>query len=221
MSDPNPLKIGFALYPDFALIDVMGPFQVLGFTAPPHPELLLVAETLAPVTSFPRVTVTPTATFADCAQLDILVVPGGADPQAPTTDQALLDFVRKQAPGVKYLLSVCVGALIVGAAGLLEGKLATSHWASLGSLGQYPGVVVAGGYPRYVVDGNLITTGGLSSGLDGAIALVAMLRGAEEAKAVELALQYAPKPPFVSGDPDQAEPQTIALAYSIFDHLMS
>jgi cyclohexyl-isocyanide hydratase len=220
MSYDTPLKIGIPIFHNFALIDVMGPLQLLGFMAPPHPQIQLIAKSTELVRGFPNVVVKPDATFADCGRLDVLVVPGCADPQAPLADDELVAFVKDQGSTARYVLSVCVGAYIAAKAGLLDGKLVTTYWGSLGSLARmFPSLLIAGGYPRYVVSGNVITTGGLSSGMDGAVALIAMLRGAEEAKAVTLAVQYAPKPPFASGDPEQAEPQTISLANSILSQL--
>ena len=220
-----PLTFGFPLYPGFALIDVMAPVQVFGFMPIPRPRVLLIGATGAPVVSSPAVTVTPDTTFEKCPPIDVLVVPGAPDTSAATNDPAYMSFVRERATSARYVVSICVGSLILAALDgrdktfSLKGKLVTTHWASLGTLGAFPGVTVAGGYPRYVIDGNLISTGGLSSSMDGALAVVGMLRGAEVAKAVELGLQYAPKPPYRCGDPDLADPATMANVQVLFDDL--
>ena len=230
----EPLKIGIPLFHNYALIDVMGPLQVLGSMSKPPAEIFLVAESRDPVKSVPITHVVPDTTFDDCPTLDVLVVPGGAgDFMDDDVTEAYIDFVRHQAHRVKVLVSVCVGALILEKAGLLKGQLATTHWAALGKLGEGEGVTVATGYPRYVIGQGavdktadlpqnsytLVTGAGLSAGIDQAFAVVALLAGAEEAKGVQLAIQYAPDPPYRDGDPSQASPDAFDRTFEVFKRL--
>jgi cyclohexyl-isocyanide hydratase len=197
------LKIGIPLYPTFDSLDVLGPYQV--FTYAPEIELHLVAATLNAVTSFEGVRIMPELSFEDCPQLDVLFVPGASDivsplQQGPLGKNEFLDFLVKQAKCAQLVCSVCTGALLLGAAGLLDGHMATTHWAELQTLELFP-CTVAPGYPRYVKSGNRITGGGISSGIDEALFIVSLLRGTEAAMACQLKMQYRPEPPFHAGDP--------------------
>jgi len=228
-NDTDSVKIGFALFQDYALIDVMGPLQILGSMTRPKPEIFLAAESCEKLRSGPRTLLTPDTTFDDCPQLDVLIVPGGVARAFPEEQIVgpYKDFVCQQAQGAEYLVSVCIGALILGKLGLFDGKEATTHWAALGELGTNPGLTVAGGYPRYVIQMGggpgkpkmVLSSGGLSSGLDLAFALVALLGGADEARAVQLANQYAPDPPYRDGDPTGAAPDTFTRAADVLAHL--
>ena len=211
----SKIRIGFALYPDADLLDVAGPAEV--FTAMGHGvELLLVASDLSLVNLGPF-GVQPTATFSDCPPLDVLAVPGGNGLLKAMEDPSYLGFLCAQAPTVQYIFGVCAGALIVAAAGLLDGYEATTHWSSLCCLGLFPRVTLAAGYPRYVVSGNRITTGGVSSGIDGAFALGAMLFGEQSARNAQLLIQYAPDPPYTCGDPLTADPVTMGQTALLLD----
>ncbi len=149
----------------------------------------------------------PDASFDDCPQLDVICVPGGFGINALMADETTLAFVRRQAEGARFVTSVCTGALVLGAAGLLKGKRATTHWAShhlLATLGAIP--VQA----RVVRDGRLVTGGGVTAGIDFALTLLAELAGREVAEAIELNLEYAPAPPFNAGSPETAPAATVA-----------
>ena len=142
----------------------------------------------------------------DCPPLDVVWVPG-ADPKflaEAMKNETILGFLRKQAARRNYVVSVCEGALILASAGLLDGYEATTHWAFLPCFARFPTIRVAAGYPRYIVDRDRVTGGGISSGLDEALKVIALLRGDDAAKNVQLTIQYHPKPPFQWGDPGQA-----------------
>jgi cyclohexyl-isocyanide hydratase len=140
-------------------------------------------------------------TFDDCPALDVICVPGGAGVEALMTDAGTLEFIRRQAGGARFVTSVCTGALVLGAAGLLRGRRATTHWAYHELLGIFGAVPVQ---ERVVRDGNLLTGGGITAGIDFALTLASELFGEEAAQAVQLALEYAPAPPFDAGTPFSA-----------------
>jgi cyclohexyl-isocyanide hydratase len=151
--------------------------------------------------------IVPTVTFADCPQLDLVMVPGGPGQQDLMEDEAVLDFLRKQAAGVKYVTSVCTGSLVLGAAGLLKGKRATSHWAAIEHLKPLGAIPVS---ERVVTDGNIITGAGVASGIDFALKVAAVLEGEEVARQIQLQIEYDPEPPFNSGSPKTAAPELVA-----------
>ena len=146
-------------------------------------------------------------TFADCPQLDVICVPGGLGTDDAVNDEEILAFVRKQAEAAKYVTSVCTGSLVLGAAGLLRGRPAACHWAwrdFLRSFGAVPDTA------RVVRDGNVITGGGVTAGIDFALTVVAELAGAEMAQAIQLGIEYAPAPPFNAGSPETSPPEILA-----------
>src|SRR5262249_27795104 len=143
----------------------------------------------------------PMVTFADCPQLDLIMVPGGPGQQELMEDAVVLEFLRKQAAGAKYVTSVCTGSLVLGAAGLLKGKRATSHWAALEHLKPLGAIPVS---EKVVFDGNIITGAGVTSGIDFALAVAARLEGEETARSIQLQIEYDPAPPFNSGSPRTA-----------------
>ena len=199
------LHIGLLVFPRVQQLDLTGPYEV--FASLPGGAVHLVWKTLDPLTSATGLVLTPTATFADCPSLDVLCVPGGAGVNALMRDAAVLDFVRRQAAGARYVTSVCTGALVLGAAGLLRGKRATTHWASHDLLARFGAVPVRG---RVVRDGNLVTGGGVTAGIDFALTLAAELVGREQAEAIQLNLEYAPAPPFDAGTPETAPAAVLA-----------
>ncbi len=142
--------------------------------------------------------ITPTTTFADCPQLDLICVPGGAGMNPLLNDVETLDFIRRQAKGAKYVTSVCTGALVLGAAGLLKGKRAATHWMSREMLAAFGATPVA---ERVVIDGNVITGGGVTAGIDFALKLGAEIFGPDVAKKIQLGIEYDPHPPFNAGSP--------------------
>lgn len=204
---PPALEVGLLLFPGLTHLDMTGPHEVLARL--PGARVHLVWKTTEPVRSDSGLTMVPDTTFADCPQLDLLCVPGGPGVAALMEDDAVLDFLRRQAKGARYVTSVCTGALVLGAAGLLKGKRATTHWAShdfLAALGAVP--VNA----RVVRDGNLFTGGGVTAGIDFALTIAAEIAGPEVAQAIQLQIEYAPAPPFNAGHPDIAPAPVLARA---------
>jgi transcriptional regulator GlxA family with amidase domain len=203
--------IGIPIYEGVDLLDVTGPYEMfnwvtaLGLTI----EAVLVAETRREVTSRDGLTFRPHKSFRQVGQLDVLWVPGG-DPAALKrlmTDQKrrYLDFLVRQSKAARIVASVCEGALLLAAAGLLDGYRATTHWAFVPCLKRFPKVRVVRGHPRFVVDGNRITGGGISSGLDEALRLIEILTSTEIAQSVQRTTQYYPKPPVHSVLPDAGD----------------
>ncbi|MFP3496401.1 DJ-1/PfpI family protein [Pseudomonas sp. SIMBA_059] len=193
------LQIGFLLFPGVQQLDLTGPYDVLG--ALPDVQLHLVWKDLSPVTSSTSMVFTPTMSYADCPRLDVICVPGGTGVGALMEDPQTLDFLKEQAHTARYVTSVCTGSLVLGAAGLLRGRKATTHWAYhhlLAPLGAIP--VQA----RVVRDGNVFTGGGITAGIDFALTLAAELYGEDVAQLVQLQIEYAPAPPFDAGSPDTA-----------------
>ncbi|GLU33648.1 DJ-1/PfpI family protein [Trinickia caryophylli] len=191
--------IGFLVFPQVQQLDLTGPHDVLAML--PDAKVDLVWKTLDPLVSSNGLTLTPTCTYEQCAQLDIICVPGGTGVSALLEDEQTLAFVRRQAAGARYVTSVCTGSLLLGAAGLLQGRKATTHWgfhALLEPLGAQPV------HARVVRDGNLFTGGGVTAGIDFALTIAAEVAGADEAQAIQLELEYAPAPPFDAGSPDTA-----------------
>ena len=153
------------------------------------------------------------AALTEAPQLDLLHVPGGFGQEALMDDEDVLAWVRNQAAGVRCLFSVCTGALICGAAGLLKGRRATTHWASMHLLPFFGAIPVN---KRVVTDGNLVCAAGVTAGIDGALQVAADLRGVEVAQAIQLGIAYAPEPPFNSGTPESAPPavlERVQLSY--------
>ena len=193
------LQIGFLLFPGIQQLDLTGPYDVLGSL--PDVKLHLVWKDLAPITSSTGLVFTPTITYADCPNLDVLCVPGGAGVGPLMEDPQTLDFLKAQAQTVRYLTSVCTGSLVLGAAGLLRGRKATTHWAYHHLLAPLGAVPV---HERVVRDGNLFTGGGITAGIDFALTLAAELYSEAAAQLVQLQIEYAPAPPFESGRPETA-----------------
>lgn len=198
-------RIGLLVFPRVQQLDLTGPYEV--FASLPGAEVHLVWKTTDPITSATGLVLTPTTAFADCPPLDVLCVPGGAGVNALLRDPAVLDFIRDRAAGARYVTSVCTGALVLGAAGLLRGKRATTHWASHDLLARFGAIPTRG---RVVRDGALVTGGGVTAGIDFALTLAAELVGREAAEAVQLNLEYAPAPPFDAGTPETAPPAVVA-----------
>ncbi len=196
--------IGMLTFPRLTQLDLTGPYEVLARL--PNTTVHLVGQTLEPVKTDRGMMILPTVTYADCPQLDIIMVPGGPGQQNLMEDEAVLSFLRTQARGAKYVTSVCTGSLVLGAAGLLKGKRATCHWAALEHL------KILGALPvseRVVIDGKIVTGAGVASGLDFALVLAAQLDGEEVAREIQLQIEYDPAPPFASGSPKTAAPETV------------
>ena len=202
-----PLQIGFLIFPEMMPLDMVGPFEV--FTKMPDTKLHLVWKSLAPVTVAGGLQMLPTTTFTDCPALDVICVPGGSGMNPLLNDEETLEFVRDQANGARYITSVCTGSLVLGAAGLLKGKRAATHWMSREMLSAFGAIPVA---DRVVIHGNVITGGGVTAGVDFGITLAAELFGPEIAKTIQLAIEYNPAPPFDTGAPERAGEKIVAAA---------
>jgi cyclohexyl-isocyanide hydratase len=197
-------RIGMLIFPRLTQLDMTGPYEVLARL--PDTQVELVARTRDPVTTDRGMQIVPTTTYADCPQLDVIVVPGGPGQQDLMEDEAALAFLRRQAAGAKYVTSVCTGSLVLGAAGLLKGKRATSHWAAVDHLGLLGAVPVR---EKVVIDGNIVTGAGVTSGIDFALALAAILESEAVAREIQLQIEYDPAPPFDSGSPRTAAPEVV------------
>lgn len=193
------LQIGFLLFPGIQQLDLTGTYDVLGSL--PDVALHLLWKDLAPVTSSTGLVFTPTMTYADCPRLDVICVPGGAGVGALMEDPHTLDFLKDQAQTARYVTSVCTGSLVLGAAGLLRGRKATTHWAYHDLLAPLGAIAVQA---RVVRDGNLFTGGGITAGIDFALTLAAELYSEDVAQRVQLQIEYAPAPPFDAGSPQTA-----------------
>jgi cyclohexyl-isocyanide hydratase len=201
ISQDNHLQIGSLLFEGLDQIDLTGPFEV--FSRLPASTYRVFGKTSTPVRDLRGLCLMPDAVLSEAPQLDLLHVPGGFGQEALMEDEDVLAWIRDQAAGVRCLFSVCTGALICGAAGLLKGRRATTHWASMHLLPFFGAIPVN---ERVVVDGNIVCAAGVTAGIDGALRVAADLRGAEVAQAIQLAIAYAPEPPFSSGTPESAPP---------------
>ncbi len=193
-------NIGFVIFPDLTQLDFTGPLQVLSRL--PQSATHIVAKSEAPVPSDCGLSLVPTRTFANCPDLDLICVPGGnLGVVGAIDDRETVEFVRRQGRNAKYVTSVCTGAFILGVAGLLNGRRATTHWGFTDLLPLVGATYQKG---RVVKDGNLITAGGVTSGIDFGLSLIAELAGETTARTIQLGIEYDPAPPFQSGDPDKA-----------------
>ena len=207
------LSVGSLLFEGIDQIDLTGPFEVLSRI--PNSSYSIYGVTGEPVSDIRGLRLTPDAALADAPQLDVLHVPGGFGQEALMEDEAVLGFLRRQEAGGARIFSVCTGALLLGAAGLLKGRRATTHWASLELLPYFGAIPVDG---RVVLDGDWIFAAGVTSGIDGALRLAAELRGEDAAKAIQLYMVYAPEPPFDSGTPATAPAAILdAVRHSVAD----
>jgi cyclohexyl-isocyanide hydratase len=202
----EPLQIGLVLFPRVTQLDFTGPLQV--FSSVPGAKVHLIWKRIEPVPSDSVLTLTPTVSFADCPQLDVICVPGGVGIDEMVNDQEMLDFLRRQAERAKYITSVCTGSLVLGAAGLLRGYRATTHWTATDHLAPFGAIPTK---TRVCVDRNRVTGGGVTAGIDFALTLVSIMVDRESAEAIQLRLEYNPAPPFNSGSPDTAPPEILAL----------
>ncbi|WP_188053112.1 DJ-1/PfpI family protein [Sphingosinithalassobacter sp. CS137] len=204
MAESPPLHIAFLLFPNVTQLDLTGPAQVLSRLG--HVRLDLVARTLDPVPTDSQFALLPTARFEDIATTDILCVPGGAGTVAAMEDVETLAWLRRIGGEAHWVTSVCTGSLLLAAAGLLTGYRAACHWASRHQLAWFGAEPVA---ERVVFDRNRVTGGGVTAGIDFALALTAAIRGEAHARLVQLGLEYDPAPPFDSGSPDRADAATL------------
>ena len=206
MPEQSPLSIAFLLYPEVTQLDLTGPAQFLSRLG--NAPVNYVARSLAPVPTDAGFAIVPTATFADVDAADILCVPGGISSVEVMEDEETLGWVRQVGEEAQWVTSVCTGSLILGAAGLLRGYRATSHWAWRDHLALFGAEPVA---DRVVFDRNRVTGGGVTAGIDFALALIAAIRGEAHARLVQLAFEYDPSPPFDSGSPERSTPELVAF----------
>lgn len=205
MPDLSPIRVAFLLFPNVTQLDLTGPAQVLSRLG--NVRIDLVARTLDPVPTDAGFSLLPTTSFADAAQPDILCIPGGLGINDAIDDPETMAWVAAAASTATWVTSVCTGALLLGAAGLLNGYRATAHWASHHHLAAFGAIPVK---ERVVFDRNRVTGGGVTAGIDFALALTAAIRGEDHARLVQLSLEYDPAPPFDSGSPARADAMTLA-----------
>jgi cyclohexyl-isocyanide hydratase len=206
----------FALYPRVTQLDFTGPLEV--FARLPQARVVLAASRGGEIAADSGVTfahVQPLEAVSGCA---LLCVPGGFGCSAAMEDDAYLAGLRRLASGARYLTSVCTGSLLLGAAGLLSGRRAACHWAFRELLRAFGAIPDPG---RVVRDGNLFSGGGVTAGIDMALTVMAEVAGEERARSVQLAMEYAPVPPFDSGTPERAQPQTVAAVRAAFERVWS
>jgi cyclohexyl-isocyanide hydratase len=214
----SEFNVGFVVFPGLTQLDFTGPFEVLSRLGTPpsisatsrfaQSKTHVVAKTMVPVRSDRGLGLLPTCTFEDTPPLDLICVPGGAGVVEALADVETIDFVRRQGQRAAYVTSVCMGAFLLGAAGLLKGRRAATHWAYVDLL---PLVGATHEKARVVRDGNVFTSAGVSAGIDFAFTVVAELAGPEVAQAIQLGIEYDPSPPFDSGHPDKATDVARAL----------
>ena len=200
-------NVGFVIFPELTQLDFTGPQQVLARM--PQSAMHIIAKSAAPVPSDSGLSLVPTHTFEDCPRLDLICIPGGITGVVRAMgDQETIEFVQRQSSTAKYVTSVCTGAFVLGIAGLLKGRRATTHWAFTELL---PLVGATHEKARIVRDGNVITAGGVTSGIDFGLSVVAEIAGETVAQTIQLSIEYDPDPPFDSGHPDCA-PDAVKFA---------
>jgi transcriptional regulator GlxA family with amidase domain len=205
------MRIVFPLFDRFTALDAIGPYEVM--SRMPGAEVVFAATTPGTVRTDVGLGVVADAALADIDACDIVVVPGGPGTEEVATEHdPLVEWVRAVDATTTWTTSVCTGAEILGAAGLLKGLDATTHWASVDRLESF-GATYSG--RRVVVGGKVVTAAGVSSGIDMALTLVGMVAGEEIAKAVQLGIEYDPQPPFASGSPSSAAPETVDLVRAV------
>lgn len=200
-----PLNIGLVLFPRLTQLDMTGPYEV--FARLPNAKVHLIWKNREPVTSDVGLQILPTITFAECPDLDVICVPGGPGMNALLEDEEVLAFLRKQGEKARYVTSVCTGALVLGAAGLLKGYKAATHWASMDFLKAY------GAEPtnvRVCIDRNRVTGGGVTAGIDFGLHLASILTDRTTAEKIQLYMEYNPQPPFQAGSPDTAPAEVVS-----------
>ena len=207
------MNIVFVLFENVTQLDFTGPVQFLSRL--PGAKVHVVSKDGAAVKTDCGFSILPRSGFGQCPQADVLCVPGGHGVRDAIADQVIVDFVRQQANGAGYITSVCTGAFILGAAGLLQGKKATCHWAYTHLLPLFGAMHQP---TRVVRDGNLITAGGVTSGIDFALELIAAISGEDVARTIQLALEYDPAPPFGGGSLAHSKEETVRrLRADVYD----
>ncbi len=204
----GPISFGSLIFPRLDQIDFTGPFEV--FARIPDAHVHMVAKTLEPIPDVKGLLLTPTMKIAEAPLFDVLHVAGGLGQQAMMNDPEIIGLIRRHAQAGRLVFSVCTGALLCGAAGLLKGRQATTHWAAHDLLKFYGATPVEA---RVVVDGNYVSTAGVTAGLDGALLVASLLRGDTIAEEIQLDIEYAPEPLFHSGTPQEASRDVVAMFF--------
>lgn len=205
MTTPPFIHIGLLLFPKITQLDLTGPLQVLSRV--PGVKVHVLWKRIEPVMSDAGLALLPNMTFEACPRLDVICVPGGGGQVDLMDDAEVIAFVRRQGLRARYVTSVCTGALVLGAAGLLQGFKATTHWASHDQLALFGAIPE---HTRVCIDGNRITGGGVTAGIDFGLVLAEKLAGRKAAEMIQLNLEYNPQPPFSSGSPDTASADVMA-----------
>ncbi len=207
----DPFRIVFILYPRLTQLDFTGPYEVLARM--PGAETIIASKDGGTLRTELGLTFTDLVKLSDIDRADLIMLPGGPGQTDAMLDPEFIAQVKRLGASAKYLTSVCTGSLILGAAGLIAGKRAGSHWAYrelLSNFGAIPDDA------RVVRDGNVVTGGGVTAGIDIALSIVADIAGEDVAKMIQLAIEYAPAPPFNSGRPEVAEEKTVAAVKGLF-----
>jgi len=216
-SNRPAFTVGFVLFPELTQLDLTGPLQVLARL--PNSRTIVAAKSERPVPSDCGLSLLPTHSFANSPPFDLICVPGGVKGVIGAIgDGETIDFVHRQAAKAKYVTAVCTGAFVLGVAGLLQGRRATTHWAYTELL---PLLGAQYQKARIVRDGNLITAGGVTAGIDFGLSVVAEIAGETTARAIQLGIEYDPAPPFDSGDPDRAPPAVKSAVADRYDKARS
>ncbi|WMW57107.1 DJ-1/PfpI family protein [Agrobacterium pusense] len=201
------VRFGILCFPGVQQLDLTGPYEV--FASARDTQVDLVWKTTEPIRASTGLWLTPDRAFEEAPAYDVICVPGGGGVNPLLTDKETLDFLRSQAATARFVTSVCTGSLVLGQAGLLAGKRAATHWNAMDFLQRFGANAVN---ERVVRDGSLITAGGVTSGIDFGLAVIAELMGQDEAEIIQLSLEYAPAPPFNAGLPGQARKEIVAAA---------
>lgn len=209
----SQLVAGCLVFPRQDQIDFTGPFEVLSRI--PDCTVHVISKDGGPIRDVKGLILTADMKIADAPPLDLLLVSGGSGQQALMADEEILSFIRKQAESERYVFSVCTGALLCGAAGILRGRRATTHWAAWDLLHYYGAIPVKS---RVVVDRKFISTAGVTAGMDGALTVAAMLRGRRVAEEIQLDIEYDPDPPFDSGSPETAPSDVVEALLARYRH---
>ncbi|CAM1629787.1 DJ-1/PfpI family protein [Bartonella apihabitans] len=193
------IKAGFFIFDEMQLLDFAAPYDE--FCSTPEIEVSLIGETLKPITTTSGLSFAPDHDISTILPLDVLCIPGGDGVNQFLDNEPVLDFIRKEAKETRFVTSVCTGSLILGASGLLKGRKATTHWSAMEFLPLFGAIPVQ---ERVVVDGHIITAGGITAGMDFGLVIIAKLLGQETAEKTQLLMQYDPEPPFDCGTPGKA-----------------
>lgn len=201
------LRFGILCFPGVQQLDLTGPYEV--FASARGTEVSLVWKDLKPIRASTGLWLTPDVTYEEAPDFDVICVPGGGGVNALLADTETLDFLRDKTQRARFITSVCTGSLVLGQIGLLAGRKAATHWNAMDLLERVGAIQTEG---RVVRDGNIITAGGVTSGIDFGLSIIAELMGRDEAETIQLSLEYAPAPPFDAGKPSRVRPEILAEA---------